>query len=167
MEYFNEKINKQLLKESCAYFPSSYLHKNNIAKINNEPYSYWIGNVKMYVFDKNDINSFIIWYWYNVRNSFVVDFCNINYNISYKYFCDKIPNFKINYPTVDEYNKNIIENIEYMNKFEELINTSGGINNFITDVIIFKNRYKTMGIKKTKNIKYLFATDCGTQIFRN
>lgn len=167
MELFNEKINSQLLKESRKYFTPSYINKNNISKINDEPYSYWIGAVKMYVFDENDIIPFMIWYWYNNINSFVVDICNINYDIPYKYFYDKILNFKLNYPTVDEYNKNIIENPECINKFEELISLSGGINNFITNVLVFKNRYKTIGIKKTNNINYLFATNCGTQILRN
>jgi hypothetical protein len=166
MEQFNKKINSQLLKVSQQYFTPSYIHKDNITKIDDELYSYWIGAAKMYVFDENDIIPFMIWYWHNVKDSFVVDICNINYDIQYKYFCDKIPNFKIIYPTVDEYNKNIIENSECINKFEEIINDSGGIYNFITDVIIFKNRYKTMGIKKTNNINYLFATNCGTQILR-
>ena len=159
MEQFNGKINSQLLKESRKYFTPSYIN-NNIVKINDEPYSYWIGATKMYVFDENDIIPFMIWYWCNVRDSFVLDICNIDNYIPYKYFCDKIINFKINYPTVDEYNKNIIENPECMNKFEELISVSGGIDNFIINVIIFKNRYKTIGIKKTNNIKYLFSTNC-------
>ena len=166
MEHFNGKINSQLLKESSKYFTPSYINKN-IAKINDEPYSYWIGSTKMYVFYEDDIIPFMIWYWYNVKDSFILDICNINYDILYKYFCDKISNFKINYPTVDEYNKNIIENPECTNKFEELITVSGGIDNFITDVIIFKNRYKTMGVKKINNVKFLFATNCGTQILRN
>ena len=54
-----------------------------------------------------------------------------------------------------------------MNIYEEIISVSGGIDNFITNVIIFKNRYKQIGIKKTNNIKYFFSTDCGTKILRN
>jgi len=167
MELFNKKINSQLLKESRKYFIPSYINKNNITKINNEPYSYWIGSVKMYVFDESDIITFMNWYWHNIRDSFIFDICNIDYDILYKYFCDKIPNFKINYSTIDEYKINIIENQECMNIFEEIINVSGGIENFITNVIISKNRYKTIGIKKIYNINYLYATDCGTQILRN
>jgi hypothetical protein len=164
MEHFNKKINSHLLKECREYYP---YNNNNITKINDEPYSYWIGSVKMYVFDEGEIIAFMSWYWYNKRDSFFFDICNINYEIPYKYFCDKIPDFKINYPTVDEYSNNIIENPECMNIYEEIISVSGGIDNFITNVIIFKNRYKKIGIKKTNNIKYFFATDCGTKIRKN
>lgn len=166
MEQIDKKIFSHLLQVSGKYFIPSHKYENNITKITEEPYSYWIGSTKMYVFNQNDIITFLIWYWHTYRDSFIVDICNIKYDIHYKYFCDKIPNFKINYPTVNEYGKNIIENSNCMDIFEEIINVSGGIDNFITDVIIPKNRYKKMGIRKTNDINFFFAHNCETQILR-
>jgi hypothetical protein len=164
MDYFDQKISLQLLKKSNDYFPD---HNNkNIVKINDEQYSFWVGRIKMYVFDENEMISFLKWYWYNVKDSFIFDITNISNKIQYSYFSNNILYFKTNYPTVEDYNIDIIENIDCVNKFEKLINDSGGIDNFITNVIIFKNNYKKMEIKKIKNIKYLFAYDCGTIIER-
>jgi hypothetical protein len=46
--------------------------------------------------------------------------------------------------------------------YDGLINVVG-IDNFINCLII--NKYKSMDFRKTNNIIYKFATDCGTQIF--
>jgi hypothetical protein len=145
---------------SKQYFPSN--NNNNITKINNEPYSYKIGKIKMYVFDENELFNFLTWYWYNSKESFLTDFCNINYKIPWKYFCEKIHEFKTNYPNVDTYNSNIIEQANMVEIYDGLINVVG-IDNFINCLII--NKYKSMDFRKTNNIIYKFATDCGTQIF--
>lgn len=161
MEFPDNNTQSKLFYASNQYFPSHTI-KKNIIKINNEPYSYWIDKTKMYVFEEDKLFDFLVWYWNFDKESFLIDFCDINYSIPWKYFCDKIPDFKTNYPNVDIYNSNIIEQANMVDIYDDLINVVG-LDNFINCIVIKK--YKTMGIKKTNNVLYKFATDCGKQIF--
>ena len=156
----DKKILSKILNISKEYFP--YKTNNNIIKINNEPYSYWIGKTKMYIFNQDELFNFLVWYWDNCRESFLVDFCNIDYDKPWKYFCEKVPGFKTNYPNVDIYNSNIIEQHNLVEIYDGLINIVG-IDDFINCLI--KQSIKSMGFRKTNNIIYKFATNCGTQIF--
>jgi hypothetical protein len=161
MKFPDNNTRSKLFYVSNQYFPSHTIQKN-IIKINNEPYSYWIDKTKMYVFCENELFDFLVWYWNFCKESFLVDFCNINYSIPWKYFCNKITDFKTNYPNVDTYNSNIIEKDNLVEIYNDLINVVG-LDNFINSIVIHK--YKLMSIKKTNNVLYKFATDCGKQIF--
>jgi hypothetical protein len=125
MTYFEVKIEKKILYESNQYFPSYTDKKGKIIKIANEPYSYWIDKTKMYIFEDNELFNFLTWYWYNYTESFIFDFCNIDYEIPWKYFSKTFPNFKNNYPYVDSYNTNIIEQPNLVTIYYNLINVNG------------------------------------------
>ena len=165
MTYFEKKIEKKVLYESNQYFPSHTNKKGNIIKIANEPYSYWIDKTKMYIFEDNELFNFLTWYWYNYTESFIFDFCNIDYEIPWKYFSDIVTNFKYNYPNLESYNTNIIQQPNLVSIYNNLINVNG-INDFINNVIFKNNNYKLMDFKKINNVIYKFATDSGTQIFK-
>lgn len=163
MTYFDKKIEYKIFYQSNQYFPIS-TKINKIIKVENEPYSYWIDKTKIYIFENNDLFNFLTWYWYNYKESFIFDFCDIIYNIPWKYFCEKIPNFKEKYPTVDDYNSQLIHKKNLVEIYDNLI-IIVGLDNFINDVIIKNKKYKSMEFRKINNIIYKFATDCGTQIF--
>lgn len=149
----DKKIQSKLLYKSKQYFITT---NNNITKINNEQYSYLAGNIKIYVFDKDELFNFLSWYWYNYRNEFLFDSCNIDYHVHWKYFNQKNQNFIDQYPSVEIFQKNVIEKNNMVELFENLINICG-INNFLNDVIIPK--YKIFDIKKIENTFYKFATN--------
>lgn len=165
MSYFDKKIEKKILNYSYNYFPTHTNMNGNITKIVNEPYSYWVDETKMYIFEKDELFNFLTWYWYNNKDTFFFDLVDLDYDETvWKYFCNKIPNFKINYPTDESYYTSIIENTNGVEIFDNLINIVG-LDNFINDVLIKKNNYKVLNYNITKNIIYKFATHCGTQIF--
>lgn len=143
MEFLDNKLEKKLLYLTNQYFPSHINKNGKIVKILNKPYSYWIDRTKIYIFENDELFNFLTWYWYNCKETFLIDFCNIDYEIPWKYFCEKIPNFKINYPSVDSYNSDIIEKRDADEIFDELI-YNVGIDDFINNVILKKNKYKSM-----------------------
>lgn len=165
MSYLNKKIENKILYESYERFPTNTNKNGTITKIVNEPYSYWVDKTKMYIFENDKLFEFLTWYWHNYKESFLIDFCDIEYEIPWKYFCKQIPNFKEKYLTVEQYDSNIIQQTYLIEIYDKLVNVVG-LDNFINDVILSKNKYKSMGFKKTNNVIYKFATNCGTQIFK-
>jgi hypothetical protein len=159
MELINNENKSRLLYIIGQRFT---LKSNNIIKIIDEPYSYKVDNIKIYIFDKDEMYNFLIWYWNNCKETFIFDFCNIKYEIPWKYFCENITDFKINYCDVDAYQKNIIENNNLVNIYDNLVNNVG-LDNFIKNIII--KYYNSMDFIKNKNIIIKFSTNCGTQIY--
>jgi hypothetical protein len=159
MNHLSPQLQTKLLFESKERFFSS---NNNVIKIDNEPYSYYVAKTKMYVFDQNDLFDFLVWYWNNQKESFLVDLSDIDYEKPWKYFSNNNNGFVNLYPDADTFNSNVIENPNMVQIYDNLIAVNG-IDDFINQVVL--NKYKLMGIKKINNTYYKFATNCGTQIF--
>ncbi len=161
MNHLSPQLQSKLLFVSKDCFPSK---NNNVIKIDNdnEPYSYHVAKTKMYVFDQNDLGNFLLWYWHNDKESFLVDLSNIDYEKHWQYFSGNNQDFNIIYPDADTFNSNVIENPNMVQIYDNLI-TVNGIDHFINQVVI--PNYKMIDIKKINNTYYKFATNCGTQIF--
>jgi len=159
----NSRDLKKILYLSKNVFSSN---SNDIEKINEEPHSYKIGNTKMYIFEKKDLMDFLLWYYDNYREEFLLDllFNNKNIKIVWKYFTANINGFTDNYPNVEIFENNIIRSNNMTNIIHNLIE-SVGIIKIINDVIIFKNRQLSIGIRFIRNTMYKFATDKLIQIF--
>ncbi len=160
MNQLANDVQTKLLYVSKDCFPNNV--NNIVMKIINEPYSYQISKTKMYVFDINDLLNFLIWYWHNQKETFLFDMSSI-YKKQWKYFYDNNVGgvFKDLYPDADTFNSNVIENVNMVQIYENLIGFNG-INDFINELVI--PNYKSMDIKKYSNTYYKFATNCGTQI---
>ncbi len=159
MNQLDSSIKTKLLFESKERFSSNA--DNTVLQIDNEPYSFRISKTKMYVFDQDDLIDFLAWYWFNEKESFLVDLSDIDHKTQWKYFCDNNPGFIHLYPNPDSFTTNVYENVNLVNIYDNLVMVNG-INHFINHVVL--NKYKRMGIKKLNNIYYKFATNCGRQI---
>lgn len=60
----------KFLKYQKKYHP---YNDKILKKIQNELFSYQIGKIKMFIFDSNDTMNFLLWYWENEREEFVLD----------------------------------------------------------------------------------------------
>jgi len=112
--------------------------------------------------DETEMVPFLIWWWENEKTSFIIDILdNMNEKNIYKYFCANINDFKKS--SFLDFQK-MIENEEFDRTFEGFVCLSGGIESFITAVLLDKNR----GLfRRIKNIRYRFATtEDGTIITR-
>ena len=156
------KILKKILQISEQYFPCN---NDVIMKIQNELFSYQIGKIKMYIFDSNDDINFLLWYWENDKNEFLLDLFSTksNINLVWKYFKQKIIEFSNDYANLNIFTKNVIENANLVNIIQNYIDIVG-INNFINKVILNNNKLKSFGIKKHIGIRYKFATKNFCQI---
>ncbi len=159
MNQLANDVQTKLLYVSKNYFGNG---NNIVAKIINEPYSYQISKTKMYVFDQNNLFNFLIWYWHNQKETFLFDLSEI-YKKQWKYFYDNDVDgvFKNLYPDANTFNSNVIENVNIVQIYDNLIAVNG-INNFINELVIIN--YKSMDIQKYSNTYYKFATNCGIQI---
>jgi hypothetical protein len=143
--------NKNLL--TFDYFTSG--KHRSIEKIENEPYAYWVGSVKLYVFDESDLKQFLEWFWQTNRSAFVFNlFSNGSDMKVYKYFRSKITNFKNMYPTYHEYLV-LIQSDHFVESMREFIESSGGFDQFV-NVLLLENPNR-IGIRKRKNLRCLYA----------
>lgn len=166
MTHFEKKIEKAILYQTSKIFPVNTSDKGQIIKIENDPYSFWADNTKMYIFEINEVHNFLTWYWHNYKETFIFDICaNVNNKIAWQYFCKTDSNFIHTYPSVDTYNTEVIEHKDLISIFENLINVNG-IDDFVTNFILTKNYNRMMDFKKTNNTIYKFATNSGSQIFK-
>lgn len=163
MEVINRSTHLKLLKKTQQWFawPDDLSHDYKVA---NEPYSYWIGATKMYVFDETETVPFLMWRWQNEKNSFILDiFLNDFENSIYKYFCENMDDFKTNYPLADDFTKNIIETPQMNVLFEGLVCMSGGIERFIAEVIV---KHINKLVYKIKNIRYAIVNNECKKVIR-
>ena len=75
------KILEKILYLKNQYFPSN---DKTIYEINNEPFSYKISNTKMYIFEKSELNNFLLWYYESDVNEFIIDICSYTSKIIWK-----------------------------------------------------------------------------------
>lgn len=155
------KILEKILYLKNQYFPSN---DKTIYEINNEPFSYKISNTKMYIFEKSELNNFLLWYYESDVNEFIIDICSYNSKIIWKYFIKNIDGFINDYKDFETFEKEIIENknmTEIIKKYFEI----RGINHFINNINISKNINKEFEFKCFENTIYKFATKNLSQIF--
>ena len=155
------KILEKILYLKNQYFPSN---DKTIYEINNEPFRYKISNTKMYIFEKSELNNFLLWYYESDVNEFIIDICSYNSKIIWKYFIKNIDGFINDYKDFETFEKEIIENknmTEIIKKYFEI----RGINHFINNINISKNINKEFEFKCFGNTIYKFATKNLSQIF--
>jgi hypothetical protein len=181
----DEKLMKLLSKKA---FDLHVIRDNNAVatKRSDEPYSYWVNDVKMYGFKLDELLEFLIWHFEHYPDSVVYDFIELDINQIWKYFCTKIPGFAER-TSKKEFNKALEWKDTEKGHMNRMVKTRKGIRNFdvlyrlvmsvesmrhsgqrpdhLARYIVANKLTKQMQIGKCSGFYYKFAKDHGEFIW--
>ncbi len=161
----NYLIAKKLLEHSDEHHKTNIYKENPIEKIESEPYSYWIGCTKVFIFEPGELFNFLIWYYENYKESFLMELLYLQKRDIYNYFRHHNDGFRSEFPRIENFD-NIYQHDNYINVMEQLIYEQGH-GPFITKILMNESRYGSIEIKKlNEHVMYKYCRIDGDYVYR-
>lgn len=161
----NSSIAKKLLTHSDENHKQNTYKENPIEKIGTDPYSYWIGCTKVFVFEPDELFNFLIWYYENYKESFLMELLYLQKRDIYNYFRQHNEGFRSEFPRLESFDS-IYQHDNYTNVMEELIFEQGhGL--FITKLLMDESRLRAIEIRKLNDfVMYKYCRVDGDYVYR-